>query len=85
MAIGAQALTIDPGERYRVADLVAGELEHLGDHGSRCNLDQHDMIQSNAIETILERDYPLNLMRLDHCRQHISHRQRRSTRGKGVT
>ena len=79
--VGAQALAVDPGERHRVDDLVVRQPEHLCDHRGGRDLDQHDVIEADAVEAVLQRDHALDLVRLDHRRQHRLHRQRRLARG----
>ena len=76
MAVGAQRLAIDPGQRYRIQDFVAGQAEHLGDHRSRRDLNQHHVIQADLVERVFQCDTALDFVRLDHAGQHVLHRQR---------
>ena len=85
MAVGAQALPVDEGVGHRADDFVARETEHLRHHGRRRNFDEHHVIESDAIEAVFERDDPLDLVGLDHRRQHIAHRARRFAAGDGGT
>ena len=77
VAIGAQALAIDPRERERVDGLLAREAEQLADDGGGGDLDQHDVIEADLVEGVFKRDAALNLVGLDHGRQHVAHGQRR--------
>ena len=45
------------------------------------DLHQHDVVEADAVEAVLERDHALDLVRLDHRRQHVAHRQRRLAGG----
>ena len=84
VAIGAQALPIDPCERERVDGLLAREAEQLADDGGRSHLDQHHVIEADLVERVFKRDAALNLVRLDHGRQNVAHGQRRSAFASAV-
>ena len=73
MAVGAQRLAVDPGLRDGIDDLVVGTAQHLGDHRGRGHLDQHHVVEADAVEAVLEREHALDLVRLDHRRQHVAH------------
>ena len=76
MTIGAQRLAIDPCQRHRIQDFIAGQAEHFGDDGGRGDLHQHNVVEADLVERIFERDAALDFMRLDHAGQHVFHRQR---------
>ncbi len=76
MAVSPQALAVDPCQRQRIEDLIAGKAEHLRDHSRRGDLDQHDVIEAHLVEGVLEREAALDLVGLDHRRQHVAHGQR---------
>ena len=40
--------------------------------------DQHHVIEPDAVEAVLQREHALDLVRLDHRRQHVGHRERLS-------
>ena len=84
MAIRAQALAIHPRERHGVDDLVARQPEHARDDGRRRYLDEHDVVETDAIEAVLQRDDALDLVRLDHAGQHVLNGQRRAPGGNRI-
>ena len=47
------------------------------DHGRRGHLDQHDVIEADLVERVLQRDAALDLVGLDHRGEHVAHGQRR--------
>lgn len=51
-------------------------LQHFANHRGRSNLDEDDVIQSNAIERVQECKLALNLVGFDHALQNVldSHR-----------
>jgi hypothetical protein len=76
VAIRAQRAAVDPRVRERVDDLLHRAAQHLrGDRGGRDAYEQH-VIEPDAVEGVLEREHALDLVRLDHGRQHVAHRQR---------
>ena len=77
MAIGAQRPAIDPRIRHRIDDLLACASEHDRRNGRRCDPHQQHMIQTDSIEAVLEGRDALNLVRLDHGREHVAHGERR--------
>ena len=83
MAVGAQRPSVDEGLRQRVDDLVLRQAQHRCDHGGRGHPDQQHVIETDAVEAVREREHALDLVRLDHRRQHVAHRQRRPPRGDG--
>ena len=46
-------------------------------HGGRGHLHQNNVIQANLVEGVLQREAALDLVRLDHRRQHGAHGERR--------
>ena len=75
--VGAQRLPVDPRVGDRVDDLVARAAHHVRDHRGRRDLHQHDVVEPDAVEAVLERDHALDLVRLDHAGQHVAHGERR--------
>ena len=55
----------------------------LRDDRGRGDLHQHDVVEADAVEAVLEREHALDLVRLDHRGQHVVHRERRLARGDG--
>ena len=76
MSIGAQRTTVNPGVRHGIDDLLAVAAQHARDHRGGCHTHQEHMVKSDAVVAVLQCQHALYLMRLDHCRQHILHRQR---------
>ena len=62
-------------------DFILSQAKHVRDDGGRGDLDQHDVIEPDAVEAVLERDHTLDLVRLDHRDQHVLHHERRLARG----
>jgi hypothetical protein len=52
MAVSAQRLTVDPGLRDGVNSLITIEAEELGNDSSGGDLDQNNVIKTDAIERI---------------------------------
>ncbi len=74
--VGAQRLPVDPGEGHRVEDFVPGQAKHLRNHGGGGHLDQHHVVQADLVEGVFQCDAALDLMGLDHAREHVLHGQR---------
>ena len=85
VAIGAQALAIDPGLGDGIDHLIPGAPQHMGHHGGAGYLDQHHVIQAHPVEGVLKRQDTLNFMGLHHGHQHIGHGQRRLALGHAST
>ena len=77
MTVGTQAGAVQPGLGQRVDDLRLGAPEHLRHHRRGSDAHQQHMAQTHAVEAVLQRDDALDLVRLDHGRQHVAHQQRR--------
>ena len=76
MAIGTQRATVDPRVGNGVHNLVYASAQHRGNNRGGGNTDQNDVIETNPVETILEREHALDLVRLDHGGEYITHRRR---------
>ena len=74
--VGAQGLTIDPGQRQRIEHALAIQAEQLRNHSGGGHFDQHHVVQPDPVEGILQRQHALDLVRLDHCQQHVAHGRR---------
>ncbi len=55
-----------------------------GHHGRGGDLHQHHVVEPHPVEAVLQRDAALDLVRLDHAREHVAHGERRLARGRGV-
>src|SRR5207244_650439 len=66
VAVGPQALAVEPGVGDRVDDSLAGKAEHLRHDRGGGHLHQHHVIEPDAVEAVLEGDHALDLMGLDH-------------------
>lgn len=84
VAVGAEALAVDPGEREGVDDLRAGEAEHVGDDGGGGDFDEHDVIEADAVEGVFESEAALDLVSLDHGGEDVAHGERLAADGDGV-
>ena len=76
VSIGTQRATIDPSIGDGVDDLLTGASQHRRYDGSGGNAYQDDVIQSHTVEAVLEGEYTLDLVCLDHAGQHVAHRRR---------
>ena len=76
MPVRPQSAAIHPGVRHGVDDLLARAAEQRGDHRGGCDPDQQHMVEPDAIEAVLQGENALDLVRLDHSREHIAHRDR---------
>lgn len=72
MAVGSQALAINPSLGDGVGDLLLAEAEHLGDDGGGGNLDQHDVVEADLVVRVEQSQAALDLVGLDHALEHIS-------------
>ena len=67
MPVSSKGTTIDPGIGDCVNHLVPGAAQHLSDYRSGRNPDQQNVVKTRAIETVLQGQDTLDLVRLDHC------------------
>ena len=81
VAIGAQRLPVDPCIGDGVHDLLVRAAEHVCDDGRGRDLHQHDVIEADTVEAVLQRDDALDLVRLDHAGEHVAHDERRLAGG----
>ncbi len=82
--VGAQRAAVDPGVGNRVHDLPGAGAEHARHHCGRGDAHQQHVIESHAVEAVLERQHPLDLVRLDHGGEHLAHARRGLARHDGV-
>jgi hypothetical protein len=67
MPIGPKRLSVDPGLRNGINGLVAVQAEHLGHNGGGGDLDEDDVIETNAIEGVEEGERALDFMGFYHA------------------
>jgi hypothetical protein len=82
VAIGAQRLAINQRLRDGVDDLLASTAHQPGTYCRRRHFDQHHVVKPDAIEAVLQRQYALDLVGLDHRFEHLVHLQGRLPAGK---
>ncbi|MCY1393451.1 hypothetical protein D9M71_83470 [compost metagenome] len=82
VAIGAQGLAIHQGVGDGREQLLAVRPQQPGAHGGGRQLDQHHVIQADAVEGVLQGHHALYLVGLDHGFQHQAHGQRRLAPGQ---
>lgn len=75
MTVCTQTLTINPRLGDSIGSLLLIQTQQLGRNSGSRNLDKHNMVQTNLVERVLQREHTLNLMRLDHSLQDITNLQ----------
>ena len=50
--------------------------QHAGNNGGRRHANQQHVVKADAVVAVLQSKYALDLVGLDHRRQHVVHRQR---------
>ena len=53
-----------------------GDLQQLGDNGGAGNFDEHDVVETNAVERVQECKPALDLVCFDHALEHVTNGQR---------
>ena len=71
MTVGTQRLAISPGLGDGVDGLVTVETQELGDNGGTGDLDEDDVIETDAVEGVEEGEASLDLVSLDHARENV--------------
>ena len=66
MAVGAQALSVDPGLGDGIGDLLLAEAEHLGDDSRRGDLDENNVVEADLVVRVEQGQAALDLVGLDH-------------------
>ena len=64
---GTEGLSVDEDLRDDIDGLRVGEAEEFGDDGSRGELDEDDVVKSDAVERVLESHASLDLVSHDHA------------------
>ena len=77
MPVSAKRTTVDPRIGHCVDDLFRGSAEHARDDRRGGDAHQDDMVESHAIEAVLQREHALDLVRLDHCGEHVAYAEGR--------
>ena len=73
MTIGTQRLTVDPRQRDGVENFIPVQAKHLGDHRRGGHFDQQDVIETDAVKRVFQRDAALNFMSFNHSGEHFFH------------
>lgn len=66
VSVGSQRLSVDKGLRDGVGGLLSREAEHAGDNGGGGDLDEHNVVETNSVERVLDGEATLDLVGLDH-------------------
>ena len=85
MPIGPERAAVDECVRERVDDLLARGAEQAGRDGRRGDSNQQHVIEADAVEAVIQREHALNLVRLDHRREHVGHDEALRRRRGGPT
>ncbi|KAH6607279.1 hypothetical protein Trco_003592 [Trichoderma cornu-damae] len=75
VAVGSQALAVDPGLGDGVGNLPLAEAEHLGHDGGRGDLDQDDVVEADLVVRVEQGQAALDLVGLDHALEHVADRE----------
>ena len=70
--VGPEGLAVNPRLGDGVGGLGLGEAEHLGDDGSGGDLDEDDVVETNAVERVEEGEAALDLVGLDHALEDVT-------------
>ena len=84
MAVGPERATVDPGVGNGIDDLLPAASQHPRHDRRGRDPHQQDMIQPDPVEAVFQRDDSLDLVGLDHRRQHVSNGQRVAALGDGL-
>jgi hypothetical protein len=76
VTVGTQRPAINEGIRQCVDHHVASSAQHGRDHGRTGYAHQQHVVQTHAIEAVLQRHDALDLVRLDHGGEQVLHEQR---------
>ena len=74
MPISTQRAAVEPRVRHGVDDLVAAAAEQARRDGRARDAHEQDVVETYAVEAVVQREHALDLVRLDHRRQHVGHR-----------
>lgn len=66
MAVSSEGLSVNEHLRDDVDGLLAGESEELGNDGGGSELDEDNVVESDAVERVLEGHASLDFVRHDH-------------------
>ena len=58
---------------------------HLRHHRSASNLDEHDVVETNAVERVQQGETALDLVGLDHGLENVAHRDRLALAGEMIS
>ena len=71
MTVGTQRLTVGPCLGDGINGLVTVETQELGDNRGTGDLDEDDVIETDAVEGVEEGEASLDLVSLDHAREDV--------------
>lgn len=71
MSVGTETLAVHPSLSDGISGLLLVEAEHLSNHSSGGNLDQHNVVQADSVVRILQGQNTLDFVGLDHSLQHF--------------
>lgn len=71
LRLGKTAVSWSMEVSLLASDASVAYSQHLADHSGTCNLDEDDMIQPDTIVRVEQGETSLDLVRLDHCFQHV--------------
>lgn len=71
VSVGSERLTVDKGLRDGISGLLSREAEHAGDNGSRGDLNENNVVETDSVERVLDGETSLNLVGLDHALEDI--------------
>src|SRR5689334_17263420 len=78
MPISAQRAAVEPGVRDSVDDLLAVAAEKPRRYCRARDAHEQDVVEADAIEAVIQSEHALNLVRLNHRRQHVGHLEARA-------
>jgi hypothetical protein len=71
VSVGTETLAVHPSLGDGISGLLLVETEHLSNHSSGGNLDQHNVVQADPVVRILQGQNTLDFVGLDHGLQHF--------------
>ena len=74
--IRSQRAAVEPRIRNGVDDLVAAAAEQARRHRRARDAHEQHVVETDAVEAVVQREHALDLVRLDHGREHVGHRER---------
>lgn len=85
VAVGTEGLAVNPRLRDRIDGLLPVEAKELGDDGGRGDLDEDNVIETDAVVRVEESKTTLDLVCLDHGLEDVMDSQRLSLAGEVIS